>query len=103
MSRIDAVDQIKKRIRGCFGHVDLKFALHPSDQARARELKKIARENNLSKYDIEAAIRPVIMAWLESGYCGFGENTCRPFSADPGIRESKALEMISAAANYIGV
>jgi len=42
------MDTLKEKIPGCFGVADLKFAEHPNEIERAREVLKIAMENRLS-------------------------------------------------------
>ena len=45
---LDALEEISRRIGGCFGSEDKIFAGHPSDEGRAKELRKLAVDNNVS-------------------------------------------------------
>ncbi len=45
----------RNNIPGAFGNVDLKFAIHPLDAARAIELLKICYENNVSLKELLSA------------------------------------------------
>lgn len=45
---LDTLEEITRRIGGCFGSEDKIFAGHPSDEGRAKELRKLATENNIS-------------------------------------------------------
>lgn len=45
----------KSKIPGCFGDVDKIFAGHPYDEERAAELRKLFKEQDVSKQDIEEA------------------------------------------------
>ena len=52
----------RKKLPGCFGIVDLKFALHPLDEGRAKQMMKLAFKSGASIEDVLAAIS----AFLES-------------------------------------
>ena len=43
-SKDEALTAIAEGIYACFGSVDLKFALHQSEQNQAKALRKIARD-----------------------------------------------------------
>lgn len=45
------MDELKSKVPGCFGSTDLKFAGHPTEIERAREVLKIAMENHLSFFN----------------------------------------------------
>ena len=47
----------RDRLPACFGVVDLKFARHPLDEGRAKEMIRDARESGASSEDILSAIR----------------------------------------------
>ena len=47
----------KKRLPACFGAMDLKFALHPADEARARAMMSDAFSAGASIDDVLSAIR----------------------------------------------
>lgn len=99
-SKSVALDEIGKRICGCFGSVDLNFALHPTDKATAESLKKLVRGASLTANEIEAAIAPVIKNWLEAGYFGFGDNKPRAYGDDNTVRTAKVVAMVSEATRY---
>ncbi|WP_156482734.1 hypothetical protein [Acetobacter cerevisiae] len=101
MSKSAAINEIKQRICGCYGSVDLKFALHPSDEKTAKSLKALSKKYSISKSEVEDAITPVIEDWLASKYYGFGENEPRAYHDDKNVRASKASDMISEAVRYI--
>lgn len=46
----------KTKLPGCFGTVDLKFALHPLDEERAKQMMKLAFKSGASIDDILSAI-----------------------------------------------
>ena len=46
----------RSNIPGTFGNVDLKFAIHPLDAARAIELLKICYENNVPLKELLSAV-----------------------------------------------
>ncbi|NSL91693.1 hypothetical protein [Acetobacter syzygii] len=101
MSKSVALAEIAQKIRGCFGDVDLKFALHPSDKSVADELRKIAKNSHLTSAEVKAAIHPVINRWLSTNYCGFGENVGRPLMTDEEKLSAKVNELTSEATAYI--
>lgn len=47
----------RDRLPACFGVVDLKFALHPLDERRAKEMIREARESGASTEEILSAIQ----------------------------------------------
>jgi hypothetical protein len=96
-----ALAEIAKKIRGCFGDVDLEFALHPSDKLVADGLRKIAKNSHLTGAEVKAAIHPVINRWLSTDYCGFGENVGRPLMTDKEKLSAKVNELTSTATAYI--
>lgn len=101
MPKTIALNEISKKIRGCFGSADLKFALHPSDKAVAENLKEIAKNSNLTYNDVYIAIRPVIDKWLSTDYCGFGENKGRPLTNNKVSLDTKVDRLTAEAALYI--
>ena len=52
---IDAVNEIKKGISGCFGVTDRKWG-HVLDENRAKVIRKIAKDNSVSINDIQDII-----------------------------------------------
>jgi hypothetical protein len=47
----------RDRLPGCFGNADLKFALHPVDERRAKKMIRDARKSGASSEEILSAIR----------------------------------------------
>jgi hypothetical protein len=99
-SKSDALREIAKRICGCYGSVDLNFALHPSDEATAKSLKNLAKEMSLTAAKIEYSIKTVIKNWLETKYYGFGDNKPRSYGNDEATRTAKVFSMVSEATRY---
>lgn len=49
----DTITEIRQRIGGCFGTADGIFAGHPADEGRAKELRKLAADNNISLAEVQ--------------------------------------------------
>ena len=47
----------KTKLPGCFGIVDLIFAMHPADEARAKAMMKEAFDSGASIDDVFGAVR----------------------------------------------
>lgn len=47
------VKELCDKISGCFGCVDHKFSCHPSDQKRAKALKKYLKDMAYDQDDVE--------------------------------------------------
>lgn len=45
---LDTLDELTRRIGGCFGTADKVFAGHPNDEERAKELRQLAFDNGVS-------------------------------------------------------
>jgi hypothetical protein len=56
INQYEIIAEIRERIGSCFGASDYKFAGHPSDEKNAKELKKLAAENNISLHVINEII-----------------------------------------------
>ena len=52
INRHDTLEILRTRMGGCFGTADGIFAGHPSDEERAKELRKLACDNNISLQEI---------------------------------------------------
>lgn len=52
---LDALNDIRKQINGCFGIVDFKWG-YPLDEERAKEIRIKAFENNISLNDMQDII-----------------------------------------------
>jgi hypothetical protein len=50
--RHDTIEDLRSRIGGCFGSSDGIFAGHPEDEKRAKELREIAFNNNITLGEI---------------------------------------------------
>lgn len=50
--RHDILEVLRTRIGGCFGTTDGIFAGHPSDEERAKELRKLALDNKITLCEI---------------------------------------------------
>lgn len=50
--RHDTLEELRTRIGGCFGTADGIFAGHPSDEKRAKELRKKALANKITLREI---------------------------------------------------
>ena len=97
----EAADEIAGRICGCFGSVDLLFAVHGPDMETAKALKKIARNWNLDGKTIEAVIEPRIRTWLEAGYWKHGGIGPEPYGDTDLARSLKIVEMVHQAVLYL--
>jgi hypothetical protein len=65
--RHDTLETLRERIGGCFGTADGIFAGHPCDEERAKELRKLAFENNITLDEI----RELSLGYLHGrGYVG---------------------------------
>lgn len=93
MTRTDALTELAEGIVRCFGHVNLRFASDVAGQGSVQELKALAKRWNLSRHEIETAIRPGLQDWLDHGYTPHGENRPRPWHEDPEQRRMKAAAM----------
>ncbi len=51
--RHDTLETLRLRIGGCFGSADGIFAGHPADEERAKELRKLASDNQITLTEIE--------------------------------------------------
>ncbi|MBP2315456.1 hypothetical protein [Azospirillum soli] len=100
MSKDEAVRSIADQIRGCFGSVDLKFALHHSDEERAKQIKTLVKKYALTRDEVDRAIRPVFEQWLNTDYGGFNSNVRGPLSDDPNVVAAKVREMVNSVLNY---
>jgi hypothetical protein len=60
VARHDTIDEIRTRIGGCFGTADGIFAGHPSDEKRAKDLRKLASNNNLTLQEV----REIALSYL---------------------------------------
>lgn len=100
LTKADALTQIARRIRGCYGSVDLNFALHPSDEEKAKELRKLSKDFSLSAIEISDSIAPAIRVWLEGDYYPFNKNKPEPWSTDAAKREVQVSSMVSLAVTY---
>ena len=47
------MELLRQRIGGCFGTADGIFAGHPSDEGRAKELRKIAEDTKITLQEIK--------------------------------------------------
>ena len=47
------IEFLRPRIGGCFGAADRIFAGHPADESRAKELRKLAADNQISLAEIQ--------------------------------------------------
>ena len=56
INKLDALEQINERIGSCFGEADKLFARHNYDEERAKEFRKLAKENNVQLKEIMNAI-----------------------------------------------
>lgn len=52
VNHYNAISEIRRTIGGWFGDADLIFAGHPLDEGRAKEARKLAIENNVTKKEI---------------------------------------------------
>lgn len=52
IKKYDTIDEIRTRIGGCFGTADGIFAGNPSDEGRAKELRKLASDNKLTLQEV---------------------------------------------------
>jgi hypothetical protein len=52
----------KDRLRACFGIADLKFARHPSDEGRAKEMIREAHDSGASSEEILSAIHDYLVS-----------------------------------------
>jgi hypothetical protein len=52
ISKQDALTNIRQRIKGCFGDQDKIFAGHSSDEKFAKELGKIALQNDITRAEM---------------------------------------------------
>lgn len=100
-TKVEALDEIVSRICGCFGSVDLTFAIHGPDKETAKLLKKIAKHWRLERTQIEAAIEPKIRDWLETGYWGFSDKEPRAYGDSDFERRLKISKMVNEAALYL--
>lgn len=67
ISRHDTLEVLRQRIGGCFGTADGIFAGHPSDEERAKELRKMAADNKITLREI----RELALGYLHGrGYQG---------------------------------
>ena len=65
--RHDALEALRQRIGGCFGTADGIFAGHPSDEKRAKELRKLALDKKITLLEI----REITLGYLYGrGYIG---------------------------------
>ena len=65
--RHDTLETLRQRIGGCFGTADGIFAGHPSDEERAKELRKLAFDNKITLQEI----RELTLGYLHGrGYYG---------------------------------
>lgn len=46
------LNEINKKVRACFGIVDLKFALHQIEKNKAKELKRFVKSAMLNIQDV---------------------------------------------------
>lgn len=60
IQRHDTIDEIRTRIGGCFGTADGIFAGHPLDEGRAKDLRKLAANNQLTLQEV----REIALAYL---------------------------------------
>lgn len=56
----------KKQLKQSFGIVDKRFAGHPADAARAREVRSAIKEGGLGAAEIEEEIRRILEGCEES-------------------------------------
>ena len=52
VNHYNAISEIRSTIGGWFGVADLIFAGHPLDEGRAKEARKLALKNNVSKQEM---------------------------------------------------
>jgi hypothetical protein len=52
----------KDRLPACFGVHEVKFAWHPDDEERAKEMAREARESGASSEEILSAIRDYLVS-----------------------------------------
>jgi hypothetical protein len=50
--RHDTLELIRKTIGGCFGSADGIFAKHPADEGRAKDMRKLAADTQITLTDI---------------------------------------------------
>ncbi len=54
--KYDIITQLSNEIGGCFGNADRDFAMHPMDVQRAKELRKLAVDNDISLKEVQNII-----------------------------------------------
>jgi len=56
LEKLNTLEEINRRIGGCFGDADKIFAGHASDEERAKEIRKLAYKNEISLSEIQNII-----------------------------------------------
>ena len=56
IKKFDVIETLRTRIGGCFGDQDKIFATHVLDENRAKELRKLAKENSISLNEVQDII-----------------------------------------------
>jgi len=69
-TREEALEIIQEGLAGCFGHADQIFAGHPYDEKRAKGIRKVAKDNNISSEEV----MKLVDAYLEK--TGFPSDHC---------------------------
>lgn len=56
LAKLKAIEEINKKIGGCFGDADKIFAGHPLDEERAKKYRKMASQNHINLEEMQNII-----------------------------------------------